>query len=66
MIRQYILLAVGCVVVGIVVTFAMLVVVQRMGINLEENLWILAIPAVLAVILNIGLVEILQAYRRKH
>ena len=66
MIRQYILLAVGCVVVGIVVTFAMLVVVQRMGINLEENLWILAIPAVFAVILNIGLVEILQAYRRKH
>ena len=66
MIRKYILLAVGCVVVGIVVTFAMLVVVQRMGINLEENLWILAIPAVFAVILNIGLVEILQAYRRKH
>jgi hypothetical protein len=66
MIRQYIFLAVGCVAVGIVITFAVLAVCQRLGISIDENLWIVAIPAVLSVLLNIALVEIYQAYRRKH
>ncbi len=66
MIRQYIFLAVGCVGVGILLTFAMLAVTQRLGINIEENLWVVAIPAVLSVLLNIGLLEIYQAYRRRH
>jgi len=66
MIRQYIILAVGCVGVGIALTFAMLAVVQRLGVNIEENLWVVAIPAVLSVLLNIGLLEIYHAYRRKH
>jgi hypothetical protein len=66
MVRQYIFLAVGCVAVGILLTFAMLAVVRRLGISIEENLWVVAIPAVLSVILNIGLLEIYHAYRRKH
>jgi hypothetical protein len=65
MIRQYILLAAGCIVVGVILTFAMLVVVQRLGLDLERNLWLVAIPAVFSVLLNIGLVEIFHAYRRK-
>jgi hypothetical protein len=66
MVRQYILLAVGCVGVGIVMTFAMLAVVQRLGIDLDKNLWVVAIPAVLSLCLNIGLLEIYHAYRRRH
>jgi hypothetical protein len=66
MVRQYILLAVGCVAVGIVITFVMLVVCQRLGINIDEHLWLVAIPAVLSVLLNIGVLEIYHAYRRKH
>ena len=66
MIRQYIILGVGCVAVGIILTFAVLLIAQRLGIAIDENLWILAIPAVFAVLLNIGLLEIYQAYRRKH
>jgi hypothetical protein len=66
MVKQYIFLAVGCVGVGILLTFAMLAVTQRLGVNIEENLWVVAIPAVLSVLLNIGLLEIYHAYRRKH
>ena len=66
MVRQYIFLAVGCVGVGILLTFAMLAMTQRLGINIEENLWVVAIPAVLSVLLNIGLLELYQAYRRRH
>jgi hypothetical protein len=66
MIRQYIFLAVGCVAVGLVITFAVLVICQRLGIDIDENLWVVGIPAVLSVLLNIALVEIYQAYRRKH
>jgi hypothetical protein len=66
MIRQYIFLAVGCVGVGIVLTFAMLALCQRLGVNIDENLWVVAIPAVLSLILNIGLLEIYHAYRRRH
>lgn len=66
MVRQYIILAVGCVVAGIVITFVMLVVCQRLGVNIEQNLWVVAIPAVLSVLLNVGVLEIYHAYRRKH
>jgi general stress protein CsbA len=66
MVRQYIFLAAGCVGVGIVLTFVMLAVTQRLGVNIDENLWVVAIPAVLSLFLNIGLLEIYQAYRRRH
>jgi hypothetical protein len=66
MVRQYIFLATGCVGAGIVLTFVMLAVCQRPGVNIDENLWVVAIPAVLSLFLNIGLLEIYQAYRRRH
>jgi hypothetical protein len=66
MVRQYIILAVGCVVAGIVITFVMLAVCQRLDVNIEQNLWVVAIPAVLSVLLNVGVLEIYHAYRRKH
>jgi hypothetical protein len=66
MIRRYIFLAVGCVSVGFVITFAMLLVCQRLGVDIDKNLWVVAIPAVLSLILNIGLVEIYESYRRRH
>ena len=64
-IREYIFLATGCASVGVVITFAVLAVCARLGVNIDENLWVLAIPAVLSVVLNIGLLEIYRKYRRK-
>jgi hypothetical protein len=66
MVRQYIFLAVGCVAAGTIITFVMLIVCQRLGVNLDQNLWVLAIPAVLSLLLNVGALEIYHAYRRKH
>ena len=65
MVGEYIFLAVGCVVVGVVLTFVVLGVSVRLSISIEENLWVLAIPAVLSLILNISLLELYRRYRKK-
>ena len=65
MVMEYIYLAGGCVAVGVVLTFAVLGVCQRFGINIDENLWVVAIPAVLSLILNISLLELYRKYRKK-
>ena len=65
MVRGYIFLAAGCVSVGVVITFLVLAACQRFGINIDENLWVLALPAVLSLILNITLLELYRKYRRR-
>ena len=66
MIKEYILLAVGCVAVGVVITFIVLVLSLRLGINvLGEYLWVLAIPAVLSLTLNIMFLELYRKFRKK-
>ena len=63
MVRDYIFLAVGSVVVGVILTFVVLGVCVRLDISIEKNLWVLAIPAVLSITLNIILLEIYRKYR---
>lgn len=65
MVREYIFLASNCVLVGIVLVFLVLGVCQRLDINIDENLWVLAIPAVLSVTLNILLLELYRKYRKR-
>ncbi len=65
MVGEYIFLASGCVVVGVVLTFVVLGVSVRFGISIEENLWVLAIPAVFSLILNISLLELYRKYRKR-
>jgi hypothetical protein len=65
MVREYIFLASGCVSVGVVLTFVVLGVCQRFGINIEKNLWVVAIPAVLSLILNVSLLELYRKYRKR-
>jgi len=64
-VREYIFLAVGCVGAGVVITFVVLGVCQRFGINIDEHLWVVAIPAVLTLILNVTLLEIYRKFRKK-
>ncbi|MFC1970787.1 hypothetical protein ACFLV0_02470 [Chloroflexota bacterium] len=63
MIRDYILLAAGCFFVGVVL--ALIAYSVRSGIDIFDNMWILAIPAALAVILNVILLEIYRKFRKK-
>jgi len=65
MVKEYIFLAVGCVAVGIVLVFVMLGISQRLGVNIDKNMWVLAIPAVLSLLLNIALLELYHKYRRR-
>jgi len=67
MVREYIFLAAGCISVGIILTFIVLAVSQRLGINImREYLWVLGIPAVLSLTLNIILLEIYRKFRKKN
>jgi len=65
MFMEYVYLAVGCVVVGVVLTFIVLGMCVRLGISIEENIWVLAIPAVLSLTLNITLLELYRKYKKK-
>jgi hypothetical protein len=63
-VRDYIFLATGCVSLGVIITFAVLWVCQRLGIKIDENWWVVAVPVVLSLIINITLVEIFRKFRR--
>ena len=41
---QYIYLAVGCGVLGVIITFIVIMGCQHLGIDIAKNLWVLAIP----------------------
>ena len=65
MVREYIFLAAGCVSVGIVLTFVMLGFLVRLGIDINKNFWVVAIPVVLSLTLNIILLELYRKYWKK-
>jgi len=65
MVREYIFLASGCVAVGLVIIFIGLAICQRLGINIDENLWVVAIPVVLSLFLNVSLLELYRKYRKR-
>ena len=64
MAKDYIFLALGCAVVGVVTTFVVLGVCVRFGIDIEKSIWVVAIPAVFSIILNVSLLEIYRKFRR--
>ena len=61
----YIYLAVGCVALGMILTFIVLFICQHFNIDIAQNLWIIAIPAVLSILLNIVFIELFLRYRKK-
>jgi len=65
MVRDYIFLAISCVAVGVVLTFVVLGVCLRLGVDINENFWVVAIPAVLSITLNITLLELYRKYKKK-
>jgi hypothetical protein len=59
----YIYLAVGCGMLGIIFTYVMLAVCLYFRIDILGNLWLITIPIIFAVALNIFLIEVYS--RRK-
>jgi len=62
---EYIYLAVGTGALGTVLTLAVLFVCQHHGIDVSRNLWVLAIPIGLSLLLNILLIELYSKFKRK-
>ena len=60
----YIYLATSCVILGVVITFVIILTCQYFGIDIYENLWVLAIPVTVSAFLNVGLIELYRKYKR--
>jgi hypothetical protein len=61
----YIFLAAGCVVLGTGITFALLAVCAYYGVNIMQNLWLLAIPPVASVTINVLLIELYKTLAKR-
>ena len=61
----YIYLASGCVTLGVVLSYLLLFICDYYGINLFKNAWLLAIPSILSVIINVFLIELYKKIRKK-
>jgi len=64
-ILELIYFAVGCAALGIVITFIMVYACQYFGIDIYKNLWLLLIPLLLSIALNIIFIELYRKYRKK-
>ena len=62
----YIYLAIGCGILGVVITFLVLFTCQYFSIDIFENFWVLAIPVTLAVLVNVFFIELYLKYRAKN
>jgi len=61
----YIFMAVGCGLLGAIILVIILFAIQYFDIDMNENLWLFAIPVILAVLLNVIFIELYQKYRKK-
>jgi len=62
---SYVYLAVGSLALGILITFVMLFLCQVLSVDINKNLWMIAIPIILSIALNIWFIELYDRYRRK-
>ncbi|MCX5997254.1 MAG: hypothetical protein NTV42_06555 [Chloroflexi bacterium] len=61
----YVYLAVGSLALGIIITFVMLFLCQFFGVDINVNLWLISVPIILAIALNIWFIELYDRYRKK-
>jgi hypothetical protein len=64
-ILELIYFAVGCAALGVLFAFVLVFVLQYLGINVYQHLWLLLIPLVLSIGLNILAIELYGRYKRK-
>jgi hypothetical protein len=57
MVKQYIFLAAGSVSLGIIITFIVLGLCQYLGFSIDQHWWVVAIPVILSLFLNIIFIE---------
>ena len=62
---EYIYLAVGSGILGIIITFVVVLVCQYLGIDMLKHLWVAAIPVVLSLFLNVSFIELYRKNKKK-
>ena len=61
----FVAMAIGCAALGILMTFVLLGVCNYYGIDLTKNLWLITLPIVIAIVLNILSLELYDKFRKK-
>ena len=64
-ILELIYFAVGCAALGVLFAFVLVFVLQYLRIDVYKHLWLLLIPLVLSISLNILAIELYGRYKRK-
>jgi hypothetical protein len=64
-ILELIYFAVGCAALGVVFAFILVFACQYFGIDIYKNLWLLLLPLVLSISLNIMFIELYGKFKRK-
>ena len=62
---QLIYLAVSSGFFGLVITYLILYAINHFGIDISKNWWIVAVPVILAIVLNVCLIEIYRKFWRR-
>jgi uncharacterized membrane protein YbhN (UPF0104 family) len=63
---DHIHLAVGTGILGIAITFIIILICQYLNINMFEHLWVISIPIVLSLFLNVSVIELYHKIKKKH
>ena len=61
---EFIFMAAVSALLGIILTFIVIFVCMALGIDMGENLWVIVIPVILAITLNIFLIELYRKYKK--
>jgi len=64
-ILELVYFAVGCAALGIIFAFILIFVLQYFGINVYKHMFLLLIPLVLSISLNIAILELYGKYKRR-
>jgi len=64
-IMELVYFAVGCAAMGIVFAFILVFVLQYLGIDVYKHMFLLLIPLVLSISLNIAIIELYGKYKRR-
>ena len=64
LVLSYIYLAVSCGVLGVIITFLLILACAYFSIDIYKHLWLLAIPVTIAVFLNICFIELYRKFKK--
>ncbi len=64
LVLHYLYLAIACTVLGLIITFLLILACAYFSIDIYKHLWVLAIPVTLSVFLNVCFIELYRRYKK--